>query len=127
LGKFGSFPNFIFGCLAELVPAKRASKRKCQHYSAERLKNADGEIEIAKGGPRGPVFYEARVNPNGPERLEHSVKCALAYARSGLFPESFGSHCAQCHYREKCSTLNLNMGTKKDIMDVMAELGIEPD
>jgi CRISPR/Cas system-associated exonuclease Cas4 (RecB family) len=124
---FGVYPQFYFAQLKELIPAKRKSKRKVAHYSAEKMGDEDGNIVYEKGDRKGPVFYEARTDPRNIKRLEHSVNAAILYAKSGIFPESFGAHCAKCSYNERCKSLGKDVDMKQGVISMMEELGIEPD
>lgn len=124
---FGVYPQFFFAQLKEIVPAKRKSKRKAAHHSAMKLANDKGDIEYNKGDRKGPIFYEARTDKNNIKRLEHSVAVAILYAKSGLFPESFGAHCSKCSYQERCKSLGKDVDMKQGVLEMMQELGIEPD
>jgi len=124
--QYGRWPRLIYAYLQEYIPAARQSKRKANHLSTEGMSDKNGSLVIEKGEQRGPIFYETNVNKKL-KRLEYSLGCAVALARSGLFPETFGYQCRECIYLDRCESLGDEIKTKQEVMELMDELGIHPD
>lgn len=123
---YGEFPTFTHAYLKELIPAERASKKTPKHYSTKKMQLEDGKLVIKKGERRGPIFYQAQVNPRL-ERLEYTIACAVAMAQSNLFPESFGPNCEDCAYQNACESVGVGVDSRQQVMSLMEDLGIEPD
>ena len=117
----------MFYCyLEESTPAGRKSIRECRHKSAEKM-SEDGKIVTIKGNPRGPIMYESFPRKTNWTRLIYSLKTAIAFAKSGIFPESISANCERCMYKEQCLSAGELKGDVQQVLDLMEELGIEPD
>jgi len=132
--KYNKTPKMFYCYLEESVPAGRKSIRECRHKSAEKMAveestegSVKGKIEIIKGNPRGPIMYESFPRKTNWTRLLHSLKTAIAFAKSGIFPESISANCERCMYKEQCLSAGELKGDVQQVLDLMEELGIEPD
>lgn len=118
---YGVRPEIVYCYLRDLLPAKRDSTRKSDHYCS-----AKGVMYSKKGEPRGPAWYSTKV-PTDMRRLEYSVKVAVALSKSGMWPEYFGNHCKTCLYASKCENMGVMYNEKQTLMNLVDELGIELD
>jgi len=116
-------PEVIYCYLRDLLPAKRDSVRKSDHYST---KTKEGKVHIAKGEPRGPVWYSTKV-PKDMRRLEYSAKVAVALSKMGMWPEYFGNHCKTCLHAARCENMGVMYTEKQTVMNLINDLGIELD
>ena len=129
--EIGLWPKLLFGYYRDYCIAKKKSKREAKHIATKNWKShpvgTDGKITIEKGDQRGPVWYPAEVSIDNLPRLEHSLKSAVAKAKSGLFDETFGPGCEKCYHMEKCMSLGKLFERKRLLHKLVEEMEIEQD
>lgn len=129
--EIGLWPKLIYGYYRDYCKAKRRSKREAKHIATKNWKShpvgEDGKITIEKGDQRGPVWYPASISTGDIQRLEHSMKSAVAKSKSGLFDEAFGPNCEKCFHMKKCMSLGSLFERKRLLYKLAEEMNIEPD
>jgi len=125
--KYNKTPKMFYCYLEDSVPVGRKSTRKSKHKSTDKMANENGEITITKGQKHGPIMYESFPRETNWSRLSYSLKTAIAFSRSGIFPESISSNCERCNQKERCLSSGELKGNIQQVLDLMDELGIEPD
>jgi hypothetical protein len=118
---YGIRPEIVYCYLRDLLPAKRDSTRKSDHYCS-----AKGVLHSVKGEARGPIWYSTKV-PTDMRRLEYSAKVAVALSKMGMWPEYFGNHCKTCLHASRCENMGVMYSEKQTVMNLMEEIGIELD
>jgi hypothetical protein len=129
--EIGLWPRLLFGYYRDYCLAKKKSVRMAKHVATKNWKShpvsKDGKITIKKGDQRGPVWYPSEVSIEDLPRLEHSIKCAVAKVKAGMFDETFSENCEKCYFVEKCMSLGRLFERKRLLYKLMDEMEIEKD